>query len=82
MLEDQWVMIWELCKLYPDVSKATIDEILREHLYCHKVCARWMPRMLIEHYQWQRVEAARKFFDCYAKESEELLNLIVTGDET
>ncbi|UYV69465.1 hypothetical protein LAZ67_6003692 [Cordylochernes scorpioides] len=32
MLEDRRVTAWKLCDLVPDVSKTTIDNILREHL--------------------------------------------------
>ncbi|UYV61709.1 hypothetical protein LAZ67_1006079 [Cordylochernes scorpioides] len=57
MLEDRRVTAWKLCDLVPDVSKTTIDKILREHSGYSKVCAIWVPKMLTEdHKQPPRVE--------------------------
>lgn len=38
MLNDWRVMIWELYKIIPDVSKTYIDKILTDHLGYAKVC--------------------------------------------
>ncbi|UYV67791.1 hypothetical protein LAZ67_5002075 [Cordylochernes scorpioides] len=82
MLEDRRVTVRKLCDLVPDVSKTTIDKILREHLGYSKVCARWVPKMLTEDHKRHRVEAAQKFLDCHETNGEEFLDSIVTGDET
>ncbi|UYV68539.1 hypothetical protein LAZ67_6000079 [Cordylochernes scorpioides] len=74
MLEDR--------NLAPDVSKTTIDKILREHLGYSKVCAIWVPKMLTEDHKRQRVDAAQKFLDCHKTDGEEFLDSIVTGDVT
>lgn len=82
MLDDRRVTVRELCERIPEVSKSTIDKILTEHLHYRKVCARWVPKMLTEDHKRQRVEAARAFLERYAEQGEEMLDSIVTGDET
>ncbi|UYV77282.1 hypothetical protein LAZ67_15000334 [Cordylochernes scorpioides] len=82
MLEDRRITVRKLCDLVPDVSKTTIDKILREHLGYSKVCAIWVPKMLTEDHKWQRVDAAQKFLDCHKTDGEEFLDSIVTGDVT
>ncbi|UYV78802.1 hypothetical protein LAZ67_16002829 [Cordylochernes scorpioides] len=82
MLEDRRVTVRKLCDLVPDVSKTTIDKILREHLGYSKVCAIWVPKMLTEDHKRQRVYVAQKFLDCHKTDGEEFLDSIVTGDVT
>ncbi|UYV83935.1 hypothetical protein LAZ67_X000634 [Cordylochernes scorpioides] len=79
MLEDRRVTVRKLCDLDPDVSKTTIDKILRGTF---RVCARWVPKILTEDHKRQRIEAAQKFLDCHETDGEEFLDSIVTGDET
>ena len=43
---------------------------------------RWVPKILTEDHKRQCVEAARGFLERFAEEGEELLDSIVTGDET
>ncbi|UYV77128.1 SOCS2 [Cordylochernes scorpioides] len=80
MLEDRRITVRKLCDLVPDVSKTTIDKILHEHLGYSKVCAIWVPKMLTEDHERQRVDAAQKFLDCHETDGEEFLDSIVTGD--
>ncbi|UYV85126.1 hypothetical protein LAZ67_X004640 [Cordylochernes scorpioides] len=82
MLEDRRITVRKLCDLVPDVSKTTIDKILHEHLGYSKVCAIWVPKMLTEDHERQRVDAAQKFLDCHETDGEEFLDSIVTGDVT
>ncbi|UYV71458.1 hypothetical protein LAZ67_8003324 [Cordylochernes scorpioides] len=82
MFEVRRVTAWKLCDLVPDVSKSTIDKILREHLGYSKVCAIWVPKMLTEDHKRQRVDAAQKFLDCHKTDEEEFLDSIVTGNVT
>lgn len=48
MQKDQSITVQELCELIPDVSKTCINKTLTDHLRYAKVCARWVPRMLME----------------------------------
>ncbi|UYV68362.1 SLC18A1 [Cordylochernes scorpioides] len=82
MLEDRRITVRKLCDLVPDVSKTTIDKILHEHIGYSKVCAIWVPKMLTEDHERQRVDATQKFLDCHETDGEEFLDSIVTGDVT
>jgi len=82
MLEDRRITVRELCDIIPDVSTFTVHKILTETLAYHKVCARWVPRMLTDDNKQKRVDASREFLDQYEAEGEEFLDSIVTGDET
>ena len=46
------------------VGKTTIDIILKEKLKMNKVCARWIPRILIEENKKTNVSASMKFLRC------------------
>lgn len=82
LLEDRRITIRELALRVPEVSCSTIDKILSEILGYRKVCARWVPRMLTENHKQQRVDCSRHFLRQYGDKKEELLDSIVTGDET
>ncbi|XP_039602163.1 histone-lysine N-methyltransferase SETMAR-like [Polypterus senegalus] len=82
MCEDRRITLDALCILAPEVSRSTIHRILTEKLQYRKVCARWVPRMLIEHHKWQRVDSSCEFLCHYANEKDNFLDSIVTGDKT
>lgn len=82
LLEDRRITINELALLIPEISSATIHKILTEKLGYHKVCARWVPRMLTENHKQQRVVCAKQFLQQCEDNKEEFLDSIVTGDET
>jgi histone-lysine N-methyltransferase SETMAR len=64
------------------ISRSTIGRTLTEKLEYRKVCARWVPCMLTEDHQWQRIDSSREFLQCYADENDNFSDSIVTGDET
>lgn len=82
LLEDRRITINELALRIPETSNTTIHKILTEKLGYHKVCARWVPRMLTENHKQQRVEIAQQFLQQCKDNKEEFLDSIVTGDET
>ncbi|CAK9810904.1 Histone-lysine N-methyltransferase SETMAR [Anthophora plagiata] len=82
MREDRRITVDDFCILVPEVSRSIIHRILTEKLQYRKVCARWVPRMLTENHQRQRVETSREFLRRYADEKDNFLDSIVTGDET
>ncbi|KAG8230542.1 hypothetical protein J437_LFUL008365 [Ladona fulva] len=53
LLEDRRVAIRELV---PEISASSTERILTEKLAYHKVCARWVPRMLSENHKQQRTD--------------------------
>lgn len=77
--EDRRINLDDLCILVPEVSRSTIYGILTEKLQYHKVCARWLPRMLTEDHKRQRVDSSREFFRRYADEKGIFLASIVTS---
>ncbi|KAG8231259.1 hypothetical protein J437_LFUL011113 [Ladona fulva] len=53
--EDQRVTIFELALRVPEISASSIERILTKKLTYHKVCMRWVPRMLSENHKQQRL---------------------------
>ena len=76
------VTIRELQHIIPEVSKTTIHEDVTEKLGYRKFCPRWVPKMLTDSHKTKRMGSALKFLTRYAREEDEFLVSIVTGDET
>jgi histone-lysine N-methyltransferase SETMAR len=55
---------------------------VREKLGYKKLCARWLPKILTDDHKTKRMGSALKFLKRYALEGDEILDCIVTGDET
>jgi len=47
-----------------------------------KVCARWVPHMLSDEMKAESVRTSRELLECFEKEGEDFLKMIITGDET
>jgi hypothetical protein len=75
-------MIRELHHIVPEVSKTTIHEATTEKLKYRKLCACWVPKMLMDDHKTKRIGSTLKFLMCYAQEGDEFLESIVTGDKT
>jgi len=65
-----------------EVSKTTIDEAVTEKLVHRKLCASWVPKILMDDHKTKRMSFMLKFLKRYAQEGDEFLDSIVTGDET
>ncbi|XP_035216154.1 uncharacterized protein LOC118189614 [Stegodyphus dumicola] len=65
-----------------DISHGSVHKITADQLQFHKVCARWVPRLLTEEHKGKRFEIALKFPQCYQKEGNQFLDKIVIGDES
>jgi hypothetical protein len=59
------------------VFKTTIHEAVTE-----KLCAHWVPKLLMDYHKTKRMVYTPKFLMRYAQEGDEFLGSIVTGDET
>lgn len=81
VLEDARLKKKQLAEMV-GVSDTTIFKILHEHLGMTKVSARWVPRMLTPPQKQQRVECSRAFLNLCGEDKDDVLNRIVTGDET
>lgn len=64
------------------VSETSILNILHHHLGMTKVSARWVPRMLTPLQKRERVECSRQFLELCGDNKDEVMDRIVTGDET
>lgn len=62
--------------------KIVAREIHAKKLGHHKICTRWVPKILIEYCKEQRLAESLTFLEAYVKHSNELLGGIVTGDKT
>ena len=76
------VTIRELNHIVPEVSKTTIHEAVTEKLEYTKLCVRWVPKILTDDQKTKWIGSILDFLTCYAKEGDEILYCIVTGDET
>jgi len=82
MRQDRRITLDDLCILVPEVSRSTIGRTLTEKLEYRNVCRRWVPGLLTEDHQRQRINSSREFLQLYADENDNFLDSIVTGDET
>jgi len=80
--ENRRVTIRELHHIIPEVSKTTIHEAVAEKLGFRKLCARCVPKILMDDHKTKWMGSALKFLIRYAQEGDEFLDSIVTGDET
>jgi hypothetical protein len=85
--EEEIRAIWcgtirKLHHVIPEVSKTTIHEAMTEKLGYRKLCAHWVPKILMDDHKTKQMGSTLKFLMCYAQEGDELLDSIVTGDET
>lgn len=64
------------------LPKTTVQRILTEQLHMHKVCTRWMPKILTVPQRHDRVECSRENLNLYRQSPAKFLASIVTGDES
>ncbi|UYV75727.1 hypothetical protein LAZ67_13001155, partial [Cordylochernes scorpioides] len=82
---DRRVTIDEIMiRLHPgiEIGRSSIGTIMSDILNFRKVCARWVPRLLLENHKQQRMEAARAFLEMHQRDGDQLFSRIVTGDES
>ena len=61
------VTIRDLHHIIPEVSKTTIHEDLTEKLGYTNLCARWVPKMLMDDHKTKRMGSELKFLTRYAQ---------------
>ena len=64
------------------ISKSSIHPILSDNLGMHRVCARWVPRLLKVEEKQKRISCSKEFLRRLRSGQEEFLNRIITTDET
>ena len=77
-------MRWSLQELqaHTSIDQATVHIMLREDLHMLKIAAKWVPCALTEQQKWCHYETSRFHLKRYQNEGENLLNNIITIDET
>ncbi|UYV69359.1 hypothetical protein LAZ67_6003315 [Cordylochernes scorpioides] len=65
-----------------EIGSSSIVTIMSDVFDFRKVCARWIPRLLSENHNQQRMEAARAFLEMHRRDGDQLFPRIVTGDES
>lgn len=81
VLDDARIKIKMLAAM-TNLSVGTIHAILHDHLNLSKVCARWVPRMLIAPQKQVRVECCKEFLELCGDDPSSIFGRLVTGDET
>lgn len=79
--EDRRVTVREIAETF-DISYGSAQAILTKELGMRRVCARWVPRLLLPEQMGVRVEICEEWKARYAAEGDKFLNEIVTCDET
>ena len=65
-----------------DCSVGTVHTIIHDNLNMRRLCARWIPKMLLECQKAQSVESCGRFVQLFEREGEDFLSRIVSADET
>jgi hypothetical protein len=68
----------ELSTHFPHISRSLLHETVTEHLQYHKLCVRWVPKILTDDHTTKRMGAALNFLVRYHNEGDEFLNHIVS----
>jgi hypothetical protein len=66
----------------PGCSHGLAFNIMQDHLKFQKVCSQWVPRELKDREKMNEMGLSLKLLLQYADEGEDILNRIVTGDES
>ncbi len=82
ILEDRRTTITDLCLDFPEISRGTMHEIVRNCLGYRKICARWVPKELSPDHVKQRMAASLEFLTRYHEEGDDFLDRLITCDET
>ncbi|GFW79557.1 histone-lysine N-methyltransferase SETMAR [Trichonephila clavipes] len=80
--EDRKFTISALAMEFPQISRSLMLEIVTDKLKFHKLCARWVPKILTESHKTKRMGYALEFLTRYHEGGVDFLSQIVTGDET
>jgi hypothetical protein len=60
-----------------EVSKLSVNDIVKVWVEYHKLCVRWVPIMLIENHKQTHMDAVLMFLMCHSEESVKFLDSTV-----
>jgi len=66
---------------FPQISWSLLHEIVCDKLKFRKLCACWVPKMLMEEHKLKRQASALDFLARYSEEGDNFLSCVATGDE-
>ena len=64
------------------ISEGSVQTIWKKRLDLRKACARWVPHLLTEEQQTQRLKCARELLKTYKGCNSRVTSNLLTGDET
>ena len=64
------------------ISEGSVQTILKKRLALRKVCARWVPHLLTEEQNTQRLKCARELLETYKGCNSWVISNLLTGNET
>ncbi|XP_025412441.1 protein GVQW3-like [Sipha flava] len=79
---DRRLTISALSDEFLNLRRTIVYKIVTEKLRHHKLCARWVAKMLTDQHKKQRMSSGREFLNRYRQDRDYLFSHIVTGDET
>jgi histone-lysine N-methyltransferase SETMAR len=81
ILADRRVRIEEIASQL-GISQGSAYSSAHDNLGLHKVCARWVPRLLTEEHKRNRLDICCRLLERHSREGDNFWNRIITGDET
>ena len=79
--KDRRITVWQVGENF-DIGYGTAQDILTNVLGMRRVCARWVPRLLVPEQKTVRVQICTEFQQTLSDEGDSLLNKVITCDET
>ena len=79
--KDRRITVWQVGENF-DIGYGTAQDILTNVLGMRRVCARWVPRLLVPEQKTVRVQICTELQQTLSDEGDSLLNKVITCDET
>jgi len=80
VLDDQWMKVREIAETI-GISKERVGYVLHEELDMKKLCARWVPRLLVADQKRTRMKISQQCLERFNKNKTDFLHQFITMDE-
>jgi hypothetical protein len=81
ILQNRRVAVDEMARQL-NISIGSAYSVVHDNLQFHKVCARWVPKALMDEHKRMRLDVCSHHLAHYHEEGDNFLQRIITGDET
>ena len=81
VMKDKRITVWQVGENF-DIGYGTAQDILTNVLGMRRVCARWVPRLLVQEQKTVRVQICTELQQRLSDEGDSFLNKVITCDET